>query len=59
MFRLTAARVCFQMRLDRTGDVDVRRCGLTDPSPASSEDRAHPGLPDMELFTFAGGHCLY
>ncbi|XP_026316523.1 uncharacterized protein LOC113227748 isoform X2 [Hyposmocoma kahamanoa] len=42
-----------EMRLDRTGAADVRRCGFADPSPVSSEDRALPALPDIELFTFA------
>lgn len=58
MLRLTVAAFRLQMRVDRTGDVDVRRCSVTDPTPAYGEDLSLPALPDIELFTFAGDYCL-
>lgn len=55
---LTAECACWQMRVDRTGDTDVRRCSVANPSRASSEDRALPSLPDIEQFSFAGDYRL-
>lgn len=41
------------MRVDRSGDGPVRRCGKA-VSPPSAADRALPALPDVELFSFDG-----
>ncbi|XP_045455792.1 uncharacterized protein LOC123665544 [Melitaea cinxia] len=42
-----------EMRVDRSGDGPVRRCGKA-VSPPSAADRALPALPDVELFSFDG-----
>ncbi|XP_052741581.1 uncharacterized protein LOC112049861 [Bicyclus anynana] len=42
-----------EVRVDRSGDGVVRRCGRAD-GPADAADRAPPALPDLEPFAFAG-----
>ncbi|CAH0587828.1 unnamed protein product [Chrysodeixis includens] len=43
-----------QIRVDRTGETDVRRCTVTSPRRMTLAERALPALPDLQAFTFAG-----
>nr|XP_026496931.1 uncharacterized protein LOC113401290 [Vanessa tameamea] len=43
-----------EMRVDRSGEGQVRRCGKAVSQQSTQVDRAPPALPDLELFTFAG-----
>lgn len=54
MYRLIVAGFRLQMTIDRTGEVDVRRCSIADLPTTTPEDRVLPALPDIELFTFSG-----
>ncbi|XP_069355821.1 uncharacterized protein [Maniola hyperantus] len=42
-----------EMHVDRTGGRVLRRCA-TSVAAAGAAERAHPALPDLQLFTFAG-----
>lgn len=43
-----------KVRLDRTGDSDIRRCTLLEPRRITLAERAIPVLPDLAGFKFAG-----
>ncbi|XP_050355829.1 uncharacterized protein LOC126777034 [Nymphalis io] len=43
-----------EMRMDRSGEGQIRRCGKAESPQSTRADRAPPALPDLELFTFAG-----
>ncbi|XP_038218677.1 uncharacterized protein LOC119837223 [Zerene cesonia] len=43
-----------EVRVDRSGERPVRRCGRSEPQPAAPADRRPPALPDFAQFTFAG-----
>lgn len=42
------------MRVDRSGDGEVRRCAKATSRTSQPADLALPALPDIELFSFAG-----
>lgn len=42
------------MRVDRSGDNVVRRCGKAISQTSQPADRALPALPDIALFSFVG-----
>ncbi|XP_050671316.1 uncharacterized protein LOC126969793 isoform X3 [Leptidea sinapis] len=43
-----------EMRVDRSGEVAIRRCGRTPREPATDGARTPPALPNLSLFNFAG-----
>ncbi|KAJ8718240.1 hypothetical protein PYW08_002477 [Mythimna loreyi] len=43
-----------QIRVDRTGETDVRRCVVSAPRRVTLAERALPALPDLQAFSFAG-----
>ncbi|XP_045761802.1 uncharacterized protein LOC123865029 [Maniola jurtina] len=43
-----------EMRVDRSGEGELRRCGLAERVADAPDDRAPPALPDLQLFSFAG-----
>lgn len=43
-----------ELRHDRSGPADVRRCARAPPRAPSAADRALPALPDLRAFSFAG-----
>lgn len=51
--------VCMQMRVDRSGDSEVRRCATSTPRAPAPEDRALPALPDLQAFSFTGNTSRY
>ncbi|KAJ0170400.1 hypothetical protein K1T71_013771 [Dendrolimus kikuchii] len=56
-YRLVSANGLMQgiaLTTDRTGDSEVITCVVTTPRFAQRSERAPPGLPDMQLFSFAG-----
>ena len=42
------------MRVDRSGEGEVRRCGKAISQTNQPTDRAVPALPDIGLFSFVG-----
>ncbi|CAH2098006.1 unnamed protein product [Euphydryas editha] len=43
-----------EMHVDRSGEGEVRRCGKAVTLQSTPADRALPGFPDIELFSFDG-----
>ncbi|CAB3252284.1 unnamed protein product [Arctia plantaginis] len=54
IMRLDGRVQSVHVRLDRTGESDVRRCTLLEPRRVTLAERAIPVLPDLSGFKFAG-----